>query len=142
MGINYTCYPIVGAKYSKDDREVIQESIFERKPVYDTRTGEVARHEWVLVKEEVANYSFLGVESDCFGQLYEDLCDKYHKENMEVIIDNGEIYVGNLLVQLEDYGRVDLPEGDASLKNIIDLFDNTRNKLGLEPQLYFVNIIE
>lgn len=57
MGLDIHQHAIVGVKLSiKDIKKVISPAIYEDQPRYDTKTGELKRHERVLVKEEKSVY--------------------------------------------------------------------------------------
>lgn len=130
MGVNYTQYAMVGVIITPEEK-VISEAVYRTEPRFDTKTGKQTHEEKVLVKEETVEFEYK-VGSQRFISNYleypQELYDKieqYNKDNDTFIIindiydENGSICIGFNACHPADYGRVDLLEGELSLKDFM-----------------------
>lgn len=137
MGVDYHQYCMIGIKIPVEDLKVVTSpAVYEDQNRYDSKTGKVKGTERVLVKDEEYHYEWDGKvyeEPYDLGEIeYDDPVETYHLDDY--------LYFGYMIDEDEDYGRVNLLEGELTLELIQERFDLISKKFPDYPvKMYFMS---
>lgn len=130
MGLDIYQNAIAGVKLSLEDiKKVISPAIYENQPRYDTKTGELKRHERVLVKEEKSVYKVGPYE---FKNLWD--IQFFKKDNYKLYVNTKDdfIYIGlEVPIGLDENAGIDgeILNGSISLMKLESVMVEVKNKL-------------
>jgi hypothetical protein len=129
MGVNYTQNCILGFCIDADEvKEILAPAEYDEQPRYNPRTGEQTHTERVLVRQEQIVYKWGGLENEFFYELAEDISNKY---DLDFVYDDSTatLFLGEMIGERTDCGRVDLLEDSISLATLQQLADDLKKRL-------------
>lgn len=142
MGLDYEQICIFGFKV-KNCKKIIAPAVYKKQNRYDPKTGKRTHKENVLVQYEESVCEAFDIQGESVDELCYNLGQHYANFNFQYEFgNNNTIYVGFVLGESNDYGRVHLVGGRVFLDKLKSMEEVLKKEFGeVDCAVYFLQSI-